>query len=196
MGRGRTSARGILGGAMAWGSLLVTLACGGAGAKPASPPCDGPCQDATAIEALRDAIKLAYNLTLQGQPVGAQSASTPCPLGGSAQIKGTATSNANQGSTSVALTYVFDACAFSQVDTDPKQNYAMTLTGTITENGTIAVQPSASTALEFASTSMTFDGSVYAPSIPYSAEACVVTLGQNGNDLSGTLCGRAVGETL
>jgi hypothetical protein len=182
-----------IGGAVVAGSV----ACGGgAGAAPSSPPCDQACQDAVAVQSLRDAIKLAYNLGLQGQPVGAQDASAPCPLGGSAHVFGEATSNAAVGSTSVALTYAFDQCGFSNTDTDPKRTYAVTLNGAITENGTLAQQPSATTALDLASDAMSFAGTVYTPPIPYDAGPCAMQLGQNGNQLSGTMCGRQVGLTL
>jgi hypothetical protein len=176
--------------------ILGALGCGGSGGSAdAAAACDEACVDAIAVRALRDAIKLVYNVTLQSKPVGAQDQSTPCPLGGSASVQGQATSNADQGATIVSLTYVFAQCAFSQTDTDPTQTFAMTLTGTVSEHGTIAVQPSSTTSLQFQSDAMTFSGTVYSPAIDV-AETCAVVLGQSGNDLSGTLCGRAAGGTL
>jgi hypothetical protein len=187
--------RGVVG-AVAAAILLAALGCGGSGgAADAAAACSEACADAIAVRALRDAIKLVYNVTLQGKPTGAQDQSTPCPLGGSASVQGQATSNADQGVTSVTLTYVFAQCAFSQTDTDPNQTFVMTLTGTVTESGTIAVQPSSTTSLQFQSDAMTFSGTVYSPPIDV-AETCAVVLGQSGNDLSGTLCGRSAGGTL
>jgi hypothetical protein len=181
---------------MAAAMILGALGCGGSGGSAdAAAACDEACTDAIAIRTLRDAIKLVYNVTLQGKPVGAQDQSTPCPLGGSASVQGQATSNADQGTTSVSLTYVFAKCDFSQTDTDPNQTFAMTLTGTVTESGTIAVQPSSTTSLQFQSDAMTFSGTVYSPTIDV-AETCAAILGQSGNDLSGTLCGRPAGGTL
>jgi hypothetical protein len=148
------------------------------------------------MQALRDAIKLAFNLGVQGKPVGPQDASAPCPLGGSAHVHGTATSNAQIGATEVSLDYDFADCAFSQTSTDANRTYSMTITGTVSESGTIAVQPSTTTALELASDAITLTGTVYAPPIAYAVNACALKLGQNGNDLSGTVCGRAVGLTL
>jgi len=177
--------------------IASLVACGGSGGgSSATPACDMACQDGVALVALRDAIKTVYNVTLQGQPVGPQNASTKCPLGGMASVSGTATSNADQGTTTVSLTYVFTACAYSETDSDPTQTFDMTLGGTITETGTIAVQPSSTTALDFTSAAMTFEGTVYGPPIDYTAKGCAVQLGQNGNDLSGTLCGRNAGTAL
>jgi hypothetical protein len=169
---------------------------GDAGMTPVpSVPCDETCTDGIAIRSLRDAIKLVYNVTLQGKPVGAQDQSTPCPLGGTASVTGQATSNADQGTTSVTLTYVFSQCAFSQVDDNTEETFAMTLTGTVTEDGIIAVLPSSTTSLTFRSDAMTFSGSVYTPPIDVN-ESCAVVLGQSGNDISGLLCGRLAGGTL
>jgi hypothetical protein len=182
-------------------SISAALACASCGSNvgakpPPPPPCDQACMDATALRAMREGMKLVFNVTLQGKPVGAQDATVPCPLGGTAHVFGQATSNAVQGATNVALTYVLDHCGYSQTDTDPKQTYSMTLTGTITEDGTLAVQPSASTALEMKSDAMTFSGTVYDPPITYDQSACPLVLGQNGNQLSGTICGRTGGLTL
>lgn len=162
----------------------------------ASPPCDETCQDETAVRALRETMKLVYNLTLQGNPVGAQDESTPCPLGGTAHVFGTATSNAKFGSTEVDLTYELAACRYLSRDEEPGENYDMTVTTTITQTGTLAVQPTATTALVMQSASVTLSGNVYDPPLDYSADACAVELGQSGNQLSGTLCGRDVGLDL
>jgi hypothetical protein len=174
----------------------IGIGCGGAGSNPTSPPCDQSCMDDVAITSFRDVLKLAFNLTLQGKPVGGQDASAPCPLGGSVHITGTATSNADQGTTTVDLTYVLKECAYSQVDTDPTQTFSMTLTGTATETGMLSAQPSSTTALEIQSSSMTLSGTVYAPALAYDAGACAIMLGQDGSDIGGTLCGRPVGASL
>jgi hypothetical protein len=177
-------------------AMAGALGCGGSAGKPdAAAACGPPCADAIALRALRDAMKVVYNVTLQGKPVGAQDQTTPCPLGGSARVHGEATSNADQGTTSVSLTYEFMHCAYSETDTDPNQTLNMTLTGAVTEIGTIAVQPSATTSLRFESSAMTLSGTVYSPPMTYD-QTCAVTLGQSGNDLSGTLCGRAAGVAL
>jgi hypothetical protein len=152
--------------------------------------------DDVAITAFRDTLKAAYNLTLQGGPVGPQDATTKCALGGAVHVHGTATSNADQGTTTVNLTYDLMACAFAQVDTDPTQTYSITATGSATEVGTLSAQPSSTTALMITSASMTLTGTVYSPALDYQASDCAITLGQDGNILGGTLCGRTVGASL
>ena len=53
---------------------LVAAGCSDEQADP-SPPCDEECQDSTAARALRETMKLVYNITLQGKPVGPQAVS-------------------------------------------------------------------------------------------------------------------------
>jgi hypothetical protein len=178
---------------------VVLAACGGssAGSKPVVPPCDLTCQDQIGVTGAREMLKLIYNLGLQGQPVGNQDAMAPCPLGGSAHVFGTASSNAVQGSTMVQLTYVLDQCVYQNVDpTTPTQNYDLTVTGTFVETGTLAVQPSSTTALGITGTGITISGTVDDPAVMYDAAACALELQQNGNDLSGTICARSVGVSL
>jgi hypothetical protein len=165
----------------------------GTKAAPDATPCDQACQDGTALRALREMMKLMFNLKLQGKPVGPQDATTPCPLGGMAHVFGEATSNAVQGSTDVMLTYEFDACGYLEKDVVPARNYRITLTGTARETGTLAVQPTATTALMLKSDAMTFSGTVYDPPIDYAADACPVAVAQSGNAVSGLLCGRPAG---
>jgi hypothetical protein len=185
---------------IAWAATFATLAlccsCGAGNRPPPPPPCGKACQDATAVLAVRNAIKLMYNVTLEGKPVGMQDKMALCPLGGSAHVTGTATSNANQGTTSVELTYAFESCTYSATDTDPSQTFALTLTGSIVESGVLSAQPSTTTALQFLSASVTIQGTVYTPPIDYRADRCALDLGQNGNDVSGTLCGQMAGVTL
>jgi hypothetical protein len=175
----------------------VALGCGSsAGNSPSTPPCDQQCTDAAALRSLRDSLKLAFNLGLQGKPVGAQDATVSCPLGGTAHVFGQATSNAQQGATMVDLTYDLAACALSSQDADPNRDYSMTVTGVVKESGTIAVQPTSTTALDLSSNGVTLSGTVYDPPIDYAASACALVAGQDGSRLSGTMCMRAVGVTL
>lgn len=175
--------------------VLVALACAcGDGPKPAPPPpCDQACKDGIALRALRETTKLVFNITLQGKPVGTYDVTTPCIRGGTARVSGTATSNAIQGATEVKLTYVFDKCAYLQKDDDAKQNYSMTISGTLDQQGTIAVQPTSTTALLMKSASITIVGSVYDPAEPYEVEDCPLDIFQNGNRVAGSMCGRDVG---
>jgi hypothetical protein len=145
---------------------------------------------------MREIVKLAFNVTLQGKPVGHHDETAPCPLGGSVHVVGDASSNAVQGATFVSLTYTFDRCLFLQKDTDPVQNYKVTLTGTIQEDGTIAVQPPTTSSLILKSDSITITGTVYEPPSGYDAEKCPFQLGQDGSKVSGTICGRDVSVLL
>jgi hypothetical protein len=178
------------------GALALACSSSVGSQPPPNPPCDQACQDGIAVRSIREGMKLVYNLTLQGKPVGPQDATIPCPLGGSARVYGTATSNAVQGATNVELTYVLDRCAYVQKDVDPKQTYKLTVNGTITQKGTIAVQPSATTALVMASDPIDVAGTVYEPANAYEVKACKLALSQDGNLLSGELCGRTVGLNL
>ena len=81
-------------------------------------------------------------------------------------------------------------------DEEPEENHNLTLTGIITQQGVIAVQPSVTTALLMSSEALTLTGTVYDPPIPYSADACELSLSQSGDDLSGTICGRPAGVDL
>ncbi|WP_394841234.1 hypothetical protein LZC95_29710 [Pendulispora brunnea] len=177
-------------------ALLVAAVGCEDGTLPPPPPCDAICQDSIALRGVREMMKLIFNLTLQGKPVGQHDATIACPLGGTAHIFGTATSNAVQGATEVSLTYVFDQCAHLERDEEARENYALTLTGTFSQQGTIAVQPSATTALLMKSASVTVWGTVHAPAIDYRAENCIANLAQNGNHVSGMFCERPVGTDL
>lgn len=174
------------------------LSCGGGSAvtpAPEPPPCDDECKDAIAVKAVRETVKLAFNLTFQGKPVGAYDLTTPCPLGGTARVTGSATSNAIQGATEVDITYELAGCAYLEKDDDAEDNYEITLTGTLTQKGTLAVQPTSTSAVIMRSESMKIAGTVYDPPSPYDQE-CPLELGQTGNRLSGKMCGRTVQTDL
>src|SRR4029077_12831626 len=116
-------------------TVVAVLGCGGSSSPPDAAACGASCMDAIAVRALRDTIKDVYNVTLQGKPVGAQDQTIQCFLGGTAHVYGEATSNADQGTTTVSLTYDLVSCAYSETDTDPNQTFNMTLSGRVTENG-------------------------------------------------------------
>jgi hypothetical protein len=170
-------------------ALSFVAACGGKPPAP-PPPCDQACQDGTALRALRETMRVAYNGTLMGQDVGPQDGVYQCLMGGTAHVVGTATSNAAQGSTFVDLTYVFRACLHVAIPSPtPERNYRMVLDGTATESGTIAVQPSATTSLAIKSEAMSFAGYVNDPPIDYTEPDCMVDVRQDGNAVSGFFCG-------
>jgi hypothetical protein len=191
-------------------AMASVLACGGSGggADAGPPPCDQTCQDGVAVLGLRLLLKDIYNFKLQGGPEGPQNQTTVCPLGGTATVTGTATSNAALGTTTVNLTYELTSCAFSETDMDPTQTFQLTFDGTVSEEGIIASQPSSTTSLRFDSppidggtptdggTGISVDGTVYTPPVSYGAMECPLTLVQTGNEISGKLCGRNAGTSL
>ena len=163
---------------------------------PEPPPCHADCEDGIALRSLRETMKLVYNITLQGNPEGEQDESTLCPLGGRARVFGTATSNPVQGATEVELTYELAGCRYLELDDEPEETYEMTIDGTVTQSGVMAVQPTATTALLMRSESVTLDGNVFDPPRPFHGESCALEVAQSGNDLSGLFCGREVGVDL
>ena len=162
---------------------------------PQPPPCDDECKDKVAIRAVRETVKLAFNLTFQGKPVGSYDLGATCPQGGTVRVTGIAKSNALQGSTEVSITYTLVECGYLRKDDDAQQNYETKLTGILTQEGTLAVLPTTPSALVMKSTGMKIEGTVYDPPLVYNAD-CPLELGQNGNTLSGKICGRSAESDL
>jgi hypothetical protein len=193
-------------------SLFTVVACG-AGPRPApAPPCDQSCQDGVALLGLRTALKLAYNFEVSTKPVGAQDGTAPCvsfdgTKGGTVHVFGMANVNALQGASIVSLSYDFKNCLYSAPpDPTADQNFSLTINGVVTENGTISVQPTATTALMIQTVpddstmlptdSLSIAGTVYDPPVDYSVSNCALSVIQDGNNLSGALCDRSAGTTL
>lgn len=176
-------------------ALSSLAACSGPKPAPAA-ACDATCQDRTAVRAIREMLKLAYNLTVQGKPTGAIDVTVPCLKGGTVRVHGDGSSNALQGTTDVRLTYELASCGYVQKDTQPAANYAVTLNGTITESGTLSAVAGSTTAVMLESASLDLVGTVYDPPLDYEAKACPMKLSQNGGNVSGTLCGREVGTSF
>ena len=181
---------------------IALLGCG-AGAKPdPAPPCEAECQDGVALRGVRETTKLAFNLLVQGKPVGEQDGTTPCRtfdgrVGGSVHVFGTATSNAVQGSTFVELDYDFRDCAYSAPPSvTAEQNYSLVINGRIHQNGTLAVQPTSTTALVMDSDALDISGTVYDPAVEYRVAGCALAIAQQGSRVSGTLCEREAGFTF
>jgi hypothetical protein len=177
-----------------FGSLLLLAASAGCGSKSSSAslePCDAQCEDNIALRAVRETMRFVYNQKLQGKPMGAQDAGADCLMEGTAQVFGNATSNASQGATEVDLTYVFSGCLFTvPKNATRERNYLMTLTGTVTEKGTLAVQPSSTTSLVLSSSALDLKGTVSDPPVAYEQSGCALDAAQNGNGVAGTLCTR------
>lgn len=168
----------------------ATLGCSADDEPDAAAPCEEACQDAVALRAVRETMKFMFNITLQAQPVGTQDVTEDCATGGSAHIFGEASSVPEQGATLVDLTYELDDCGYLERDDERDENYSMTIDAVLTQRGTLAVQPSATTAIVIASDSLTLSGTVSDPPIDYGVTQCAFTLAQNGDQLNGTICGR------
>lgn len=180
-------------------SLVVAPSgCGGSEseADAGPPPCDLACRDRTAMRAIRETMKLAYNRTLQGKPVGAHDVAYSCAGSGYAYIYGTATSNAEQGTTEVDLTYEFHQCINENIDDDADETYLVILDGKVTQKGVLAVLPSTPSAVVMRSDGLTVAGQLYNPRVPYFADACRIQMDQNGNHLTARICGRGLGLDL
>ena len=181
--------------------LIATAAassgCGGSEPTP-SPPCEQACQDGVALRALRETMKFAYNSTVQGKPVGPQDGVSTLFLSGSARVFGTATADPLQGTTNVDLTYVFSNVHYLFKDDEPEENYDVVIDGTLTQEGTIAIQPSSTTALSMSGENVRLAGQVYDPPLDYEAcqemssceSGCTIAVTQSGNDVAGHFCGR------
>lgn len=177
--------------------LLAALPSCGSDAAPApvAPPCEAECKDEVALKGIRETLKLAFNLTFQGKPVGNHDLSTPCPLGGTARVVGTATSNALQGTTEVSILYELTDCAYFFDDDDPEDNYDLVISGQVVQKGILAVQPTTPSAVTMTSPSLVVKGTVYDPPLPYEA-TCALNLAQNGNTISGVICDRKATSDL
>ena len=186
--------------ALGFGAWLL-VGCG-AGPRPApAAACDQVCQDGAALRGVRSLMKLAYNGLVMGQKVGAQDAQTDCPplhgAPGTVHVFGEATANALQGDSFVSLSYDFENCSYAAPpDPTADRNYDITMTGVVTERGTIAVQPSSTTALLIESDSLSLSGTVYDPPLDYAIVACTLAVNQNGTGVAGTLCARNAGFTF
>lgn len=176
-------------------ALFACVGCGGP--SPAPPPaCEQACADGTALRALRLAMKSGFNKTLQGNDAGMQDEMTPCPVGGTGRIHGNIVTNASVGTMDVDLTYDLAACRIlinATADSTPAHDFDLTMTGTVTEKGTLSAQPTSTTSLVFRSSAMTFSGTVYDPAIDYEQPKCELDFAQDGNSVTGTACGRTAG---
>lgn len=175
---------------------VATLSCEDIAPEPEILPCDQACKDAVAMRAMREMMKLLYNLTIQGEPVGPQDHTVPCPFGGSARVSGEVASNAEQGTTEVKLAYEFTSCGYLQIDDEPWENYELKLSGNFQQEGTLTAQSSATTALVIKGQKIFLEGVVHDPPQAYNERNCTVEMNQNGNTVSGKICSRKAGFTF
>jgi len=175
---------------------LLMAGCGGNEEEAKPKTCDAECQDQVAARSLRDVIKLVYNLTLQGNTVGIQDETTRCPHGGSARVGGIATSVPEQGANDLELGYQLVDCAYQHKDDDAEESYDVVISGIVLETGVLAVQPTATTALIFESETISVEGEIFDPPVPYAEPDCALRMVQDGQHMSGTWCGRQIGFDL
>jgi hypothetical protein len=91
----------------------------------------------------------------------------------------------------VSLTYQVPGClSENKNDPTPEQNFSLVITGTLTEVGTLG--GGNTNAVVIRGDGVSFSGSVFDPAYEY-VETCDLDLVQNGNNVSGRLCGRTAG---
>ncbi len=145
--------------------------------------CDQACADVGTGVTLANLINGLYNQSLAGRPVGSQSLSAPCPLGGTAMITGTTGYDATHDITTVNLIYAMAACHFSG------NGAQLTADGTVTEVGSF--DSTMLQSLNDASDSLTIVGTIDGADVNDSA--CMVHVNVDSNstpEVSGTVCGR------
>lgn len=153
--------------------------------------CDQRCRDNLAARAVRESVRVGFNLLLQGGPVGEQDKAGPCPFGGKVRVEGTATTDAATGTTQVDLTWQFTACGVKRVGSKDEA-YEVTIDGELTQKGKISNVAGQTTALVLASDAMKVSGQVSLPTVPVD-ETCPLALTQDGSQVSGKFCGRDAG---
>ena len=87
-------------------------------------------------------------------------------------------------------------CVLVPPSATPNENYSLVMTGRVTQQGTLAVQPSSTTALLIDSEALSVSGTVYDPPLAYELSDCKLSVAQQGNRVSGVICGRNAGFTF
>ena len=145
-----------------------------------SSSCDQACVDDRTAVAIVNSLVFLYNTYIAFQPSGVQNfIGEVCPIGGSIDITGTTSVIGDV--TDLDLDFDMTACGVSDPD------FLMTYTGAINENGSFSTV-SGNITRQFTSSLLTFSGTAFGSSV---GESCAVGIVWNGNDLSGTICGRA-----
>ncbi|HEU4534124.1 MAG TPA: hypothetical protein VFS00_08400 [Polyangiaceae bacterium] len=189
-GFGRAALAGLALGAAALGA---GAGCGGDDDAAAEPPtCDQACKDGAAMRGLRETLKFAFNLTVQGRPPGEHDRTVACAFGGTVRVHGRVTAEAEFGSNDVNLTYELTDCAALQYDEEAPDNYnyQLAFTGVVLQQGTMAVQPTAKTVLYMSSAALSFSGTVNEPPLAYEEPFCTLTIAQTLENVLGNICER------
>jgi hypothetical protein len=181
-----------------WAAVALSLVagCSSSASDELPPTCSLHCEAATAVRAVRETMKLVFNLSLQGNPVGEQDETVACPDGGSAHLTGQASADSERGTTKVGLAYDFQDCRYEQLSSHPSSSYALSITGRVQQSGVLAGPAQTTTALVLESEILTLQGTLYDPPLEYHAEECVLSVIQEGDRVSGTLCDLVVSVDL
>jgi hypothetical protein len=135
---------------------LLVLACSGKTASGTGSddggPCDQTCMDTHTGVALVQLVDQIYNGNVNGKPVGTQSGTATCPMGGNAVISGSTSLDMATMITSVNLTYVMSGCELTD------NGDTLTFAGTVTEVG--AYDSASEETLQFSSNALQFTGTV------------------------------------
>jgi hypothetical protein len=145
--------------------------------------CDQACADIGSGVNLANLVNDLYNQNLAGRPVGSQSLTAQCPLGGTAAITGTTGFDSTHNITTVNLTYMMASCDVSA------SGVQLTFTGTVTEVGSFDSMTLQS--LNEASDALTTTGTVDGVAVNDTACAVHVNVDNNSTpEVTGTFCGR------
>jgi hypothetical protein len=146
--------------------------------------CDQQCLDANVGLAIVGLVSDLYNQAIAGKPVGNQSATANCPLGGTVTITGTDSVDTTHDLTDVDLTYVMTGCeAIENGDT-------LTFSGSIEEQGSF--DSGSTQTVNFTSSGLQYAGTVGSANVSGPA-TCAAHVNEDSNastKVTGTMCGR------
>ena len=143
--------------------------------------CDQECQDGHVAYGFVDCFWFIWNQHIAGQPSGQKDLTVNGPHGGTIHIYGT-TAVSNNGINTVHLTYDMTNCK------SMNQHYNLTFTGSMSCDGTFS---SSYTAMGYTCDSLIYSGTVCEKTNTQVSGFCPVTIAEETNGLSGTICGRS-----
>lgn len=167
--------------------VLAWSGCSGVSSSPvtdADGGCNQTCMDTHTGVAFIQLVDQIYNESIYGKPVGSQSLTALCPLGGSAVVSGSTSLDMAQGITSLNLTYVMSGCSLTD------NGDTLAFAGSVTEVGTF--DSASEESLHFSSSALQFTGTVTGAAVDVPGCAVQAADVWTANpQISGTICGRA-----
>ncbi len=154
------------------------------GSNDADGGCDQTCQDTHTGVDFVQLVDQIYNGSIASKPLGNQSLTAPCPMGGSAVVTGSTTLDMADMVTSVNLTYVMSGCALTD------NGDTLTFAGTVTEVGTF--DSASEETLTFSASTLQFDGTVSGTAV--NVPGCAVQASDvwtANPQIAGSICGRS-----